>query len=218
MTSAGSTVPARPVKVSPELAIDLRLRFLEALVSSRPSRYTQSRPTPPSLARRVSLLEAELKSALDSNASTEAVRRFVQNYDYNAPLLSIPPVPAAPDELEVTPQAKVALTLEAEHELRQLERGLREIETLEQRGVVEAGKLPEHEALVPRLEQLETNLAPIVREHAAIEQRTTTLLQRYNDHIATLSELFVAWNDIITEAEDAVDRLEKQRNQPLDIS
>lgn len=41
----------------------------------------------------------------------------------------------------MTPQAKVALVLESEHEIRQLERELREVETLDARGVVGAGNL-----------------------------------------------------------------------------
>lgn len=33
-----------------------------------------------------------------------------------------------------------------------------------------------------------------------------------------MSELFVSWDDLLTEAETALTRLEKARNQPLDIS
>lgn len=41
----------------------------------------------------------------------------------------------------MTPQAKVVLILESEGEIRQIERELREVDTLEQRGVVGAGTL-----------------------------------------------------------------------------
>ena len=36
--------------------------------------------------------------------------------------------------------------------------------------------------------------------------------------ISTMSELFVSWDDLLTEAETALTRLEKARDQPLDIS
>lgn len=42
---------------------------------------------------------------------------------------------------ELTPLAKIALILECENEIKTLERELREVEVLEQRGVVGAGDL-----------------------------------------------------------------------------
>ncbi|GAA5904015.1 uncharacterized protein JCM6883_002055 [Sporobolomyces salmoneus] len=204
---------AKPVPITPQLALDLRLRFLESLISP------DSRTSPISLARRVSHIEAQLKQALDSGASTDAVRRFVQNYDSNAPLLSVAPVPIQPpDQDSLSTPAKVSLVLEAENEIRTLERDLREIETLHQRGVVEAGKLPEHEALKTPLKQLMTETRPVATAYASLEDRTMILLQQYNDYITNLSELFVSWNDLITEAETTVTKLEKQRNESLDIS
>lgn len=63
--------------------------------------------------------------------------------DSNSPLLSVAPVSTnPPDSNEMSISAKVSLVLEAEQEIRNLERDLRDIETLNQRGVVEAGKLP----------------------------------------------------------------------------
>lgn len=36
--------------------------------------------------------------------------------------------------------------------------------------------------------------------------------------ITNLSELFVSWNELVSEAEDAVTKLEKKRDESLDIS
>lgn len=62
--------------------------------------------------------------------------------DLNAPLLRLPPIstPAATEE-DLSPQARAALILESEPEIRQLERELREVQLLDERGVVGAGKL-----------------------------------------------------------------------------
>jgi len=90
------------------------------------------------------------------------------------------------------------------------------------------------------LKQLEKDVKPVAAKYASLEARTNTLLRNYNDHvnsnftlfkegaqlttfhaveqITNLSELFVSWNDLVTEAEEAVTKLEKERNQPLDIS
>ncbi|GAA5837695.1 hypothetical protein JCM5353_003820 [Sporobolomyces roseus] len=218
MTTESPQETNKPITITPELAIDLRLRFLESLISptsSTPSISTDST----SLARRVSLIESQLKQTLESGASTEAVRRFVQNYDLNSPLLSVAPLPLnPPDSNDLSTQAKISLILEAEHDIRSLERDLRDIEILNQRGVVEAGKLPEHEALKGPVKQLETDARPVAAKYASLEARTNTLLRNYNDYITNLSELFVSWNDLVTEAEETVTKLEKERNQPLDIS
>ncbi|KAJ8295276.1 hypothetical protein OF846_001525 [Rhodotorula toruloides] len=210
---------ATPLTITPRLALELRLRFLESLVS--PSSSSSPRPASSTvpLARRVSQVATQLGQALEqSGGGTEALKRFVQNYDANSPLLTIAPVLAAPDSTEVLPQAKVALILEAEQEIRTLERELREIGVLDERGVVEAGKLGEHEKLKLLLAETRKAAAPVSASYASLEQRTTTLLQRYNDYISTLSELFVSWNDIMSEMEDSVTKLEKEKHRQLDYT
>ncbi|GAA6036978.1 hypothetical protein JCM8097_005488 [Rhodosporidiobolus ruineniae] len=229
MASEESQTLAQPPQLTPELALDLRLRFLEHLV--RPTSASAT-PSAASLARRVAHVNQQLTAALGGQAAgaggggaagggSEAVRRFVQNYDLNVPLLSVAPVPLSPSssagEADLTPQAKVNLILEAENEIRTLERELREIAVLDERGAVGAGKLGDHEALKPELGDTRRAAAPIATSYASLEARTTNLLQQYNDYISTLSELFVSWNDIVSEAEDAVTRLEKQKTQAYDI-
>jgi hypothetical protein len=172
MEANATEAPLKPVAITPELALDLRLRYLESLVS--PDSRSSSNPssTSISLARRVSHIEAQLKQALESGGSTDAVRKFVQNCEFhlarvvipnrdsadkldslpssteltddsNSPLLSVAPVSTdPPDSNEMSISAKVSLVLEAEQEIRNLERDLRDLEMLNQRGVVEAGKLP----------------------------------------------------------------------------
>ena len=78
MTSAINVNSSKPATITPELAIDLRLRFLESLVSPTSSTLPTSTDAT-SLARGLSLVESQLKQTLESGASTEAVRRFVQN-------------------------------------------------------------------------------------------------------------------------------------------
>ena len=59
--------------------------------------------------------------------------------DLNEPLLRLAPVPAASEGLSVG--AKLALLLESEQEVKTLERELRELQMLDERGVVGAGTL-----------------------------------------------------------------------------
>ncbi|GAA5833822.1 hypothetical protein JCM11251_005975 [Rhodosporidiobolus azoricus] len=227
------TAPAPPT-LTPQLALDLRLRLLESLLL--PTLHTATSPRQPKepalpLARRIARVQEQLEAALGTGAgggagtaaggASEAVRRFVQNYDLNAPLLSVAPVPFSSSGSllgeDISPQAKVHLVLEAEHEIRSLERDLREIQVLDERSVVGAGKLGEHETLKPRLTALRQSAAPIASSYASLETRTTALLQQYNDYISTLSELFVSWNDVLSEAEDVLTKVERERNKGYDI-
>ena len=70
--------------ISPALALDLRLRFLETLLtgSSSPSLGSsrgRATTTPAlSLTRRADLVQAQLKEALETGGGGDAVRRFVQ--------------------------------------------------------------------------------------------------------------------------------------------
>ncbi|GAA5868826.1 hypothetical protein JCM8547_002840 [Rhodosporidiobolus lusitaniae] len=236
MTQQSEQSTTQPPALTPQLSLDLRLRFLEHLLRPTPSSSAPSQTAHVPLARRVALVNQQLTAALAGQGSgaahggggatagaapgaSEAVRRFVQNYDLNAPLLSVAPVPllAGSSSADVTPQAKVSLILEAENEIRALEKELREIAVLDERGVVGAGKLGEHEALKPQLVQLRQATGPVASSYTSLEQRTTALLQQYNDYISTLSELFVSWNDILAEAENAVTRLEKERNRGYDV-
>lgn len=62
--------------------------------------------------------------------------------DLNSPLLSVAPLPIHQGHSnDLSFEAKVSLILEAETEITTLERELREIDILHQRGVVEVGKL-----------------------------------------------------------------------------
>lgn len=156
---------------------------------------------------------------IDNRANgSDAVKRFVANYDANAPLLSIGTLLNEPDSEGLTAEAKATLILEAEHEIRTLEKDLRELQVLDEQNVVDAGRLPEHEQLKEALAQTRSAAVPLSRDYSDLEARMTLLLQRYNHHISTMSELFVSWDDLLTEAETALTRLEKARDQSLDIS
>ncbi|BGP45813.1 hypothetical protein JCM10450v2_001643 [Rhodotorula kratochvilovae] len=204
-----------PRHISPHLALDLRIRFLEPLIAPASSSSAPPSTPPTPLARRVAHLGTALETALDAHPGTDAVRRFVHNYDLNAPLLSPAlAVPApAPADAPDSPAAQLALVLEAEGDLRTLERELRELALLDERGVAGAGKLGEHEALKPTLVEVQQGVKPVAASCAELETRTTALLQRYNDYIGTMSELFVSWDEILTDAEAQVARLEKERRR-----
>ncbi|GAA5862205.1 hypothetical protein JCM3774_004823 [Rhodotorula dairenensis] len=212
----------QPRPVSPATALQLRLRFLEHLLAPSPPPPHAPSPAPPRrvpIARHVAALQEQLTAALEKRVTgTDAIKRFVANYDANAPLLSVGSVPDETNSEGLTAAAKATLVLEAEHDLRSLERDLRESQLLDEQHVVDAARLPEHEELKGPLAQARAATAPLSKKYSDLEARTTDLLQRYNHYISTMSELFVTWDDLVTEAETAVTRLEKARSEPFDIS
>jgi len=52
-----------------------------------------------------------------------------------------------------------------------------------------------------------------VEQAASLEKRIAALMERHATHVDALSELFVAWDDAITDAEDKVARLERDREE-----
>ncbi|POY70619.1 hypothetical protein BMF94_6397 [Rhodotorula taiwanensis] len=210
-----------PRPLSPSTALDLRIRFLEAILLPRSTSADLGQSTPKPrvpIARHVATLREQLRTALEVQGGSEAVKRFVANYDANAPLLTVGALPAAPESDRLSPETKATLVLEAENEIRTLERDLRELQVLNERNVVDAGQLEEANRLQPGLVDVRAGSKPLISGYSDLETRTTALLQRYNHYISTLSELFVSWDNVLTDAEAALTRIEKSRDQTFDIS
>lgn len=62
---------------SDRLALDLRLRFLESILSPAPTASSSS--SSPSLSRRLAALNESIDGAISAQSSTEAIRRFVRS-------------------------------------------------------------------------------------------------------------------------------------------
>ncbi|KAI8444902.1 hypothetical protein BY996DRAFT_4626193, partial [Phakopsora pachyrhizi] len=142
------------------LAIDLRVRLLECIVvgslpssanfaqriqllaGNQPGNNVPSTQT--SVGHRAERALSELRNILDTKPN-EAIRRFVESYDLNEPLLHIPsPLLNQGESLASTSLSlheKLELVFEADSEITQLERDLREIELLDQRGFTGSGRL-----------------------------------------------------------------------------
>jgi len=90
---------------------------------------------------------------------------------------------------------------------------MREIELLEQKGVLSAGKLAGYEALQPRLQALLAAQEEDMKSAASLEKRIAGLVDRHATHVDALSELFVAWDDILTETESKMKRLERDKEE-----
>lgn len=135
-------------------------------------------------------------------------------------------LPTTPPPYEsMSPSEVEAFLAEMEQDVRATDRDLREIEMLEKKNVTAAGKLPDYEALQPRLENLLLAHGEDTKLAAELEKRIAALMDRYATSVRaplvsplqtlaeydlkvdTLSELFVAWDDGIQEAEHEIGSL-----------
>ncbi|KAK9894232.1 hypothetical protein P389DRAFT_181618 [Cystobasidium minutum MCA 4210] len=194
------------------LALELRIQLLETLVGLDTAYAKRSNAQEASIARRGQAVIAGIYEALD-RTGTDAIKRFLETYELNKALL-VPQLPtsSAQDGNDLTPAAKAALILDSEQDLKNLDRELREIDTLEKRGMAGAGRLEEHEALKPRLAELRKDASKLAGSYGSLESRVENLLTQYDDYVNTVSELFVSWNDAITQAEKTVSRIQKERS------
>lgn len=213
-----------PPAIDPVLSLELRLRWLEALLLGvrQDARDRKGKDKVPELKHGETLinLAGDVQRRLDNVIqSNDSLQRFMSKYDLHAHLLTaafalsgVLPGPA-PTYENMSPEELEALLVEMEPEIRAADRDMREIEMLEQKGVTAAGKLADYEALQPRLDALLKAHQEDIKLATLLEKRIAALVDRHATHVDALSELFVAWDDVLTETENKVIKLERDREE-----
>jgi len=232
-----SYVHKGPGKVDPLLALELRLRWLEALIVGMKQETGRDRKgkareeyagvnaaaAGPSLkhgetlTRMAETVQTKLGKVVEGN---EGLKRFMDSYDQNSYLLT-PSfalsglLPDAPTYDKMSPEEVDAFLAEMEPDIRAADRDMLEIDALEKKGVTGAGKLSEYEKLEPRLHALLKAHEEDAKLAASLETRISSLVDRHATYVDTLSELFVAWDDTLSEADDKLSRMEKEKAKRL---
>lgn len=213
-----------PLAIDPVLSLELRLRWLEALLLGvrQDARDRKGKDKVPELKHGETLihLAGDVQRRLDNVIqSNDSLQRFMSKYDLHAHLLTaafalsgVLPGPA-PTYENMSPEELEALLVEMEPEIRAADRDMREIEMLEQKGVTAAGKLADYEALQPRLDALLKAHQEDIKLATLLEKRIAALVDRHATHVDALSELFVAWDDVLTETENKIIKLERDREE-----
>ncbi|KLO19679.1 hypothetical protein SCHPADRAFT_843164, partial [Schizopora paradoxa] len=208
------TESAPLLPIDPALSLELRVRWLEVLLLGVKHEHgaSGSKPAKTTLVRGAEELHGKLDEAVQAN---DGLRKFMDRYDRHADLLTpsfalsgiaSPSIHSSLSEEELN-----ALLAEMEPELKAADRDLRDIDVLEKRGVLGAGKLADYKELIPRLEALRSAQKEDLRQATDLEKRIADVLRRYTTRVDALSELFVEWNDVLSSAEDKVSRLERER-------
>ncbi|EIN09645.1 hypothetical protein PUNSTDRAFT_66122 [Punctularia strigosozonata HHB-11173 SS5] len=210
-----------PPTIDPALSLELRLRWLEALLFGVHDRKGKA----PELRRGETLLRKaeELQRRLDALVeNNDGLKRFVTGYEQHAQYLTpsfalsgtVPGAAAsAPAYEHMSPSELEAFLAEMEPDIRAADRDMAEIELLEKKGVTGAGNLAVYETLQPRLQALLRAQEDDRKLAASLEERIANLIDRHTIHVDALSELFVDWDDTLAEVEDKTSRLERQREE-----
>jgi len=220
--SPETTQPSTSV-IEPILALELRLRWLEAILlgvrQDAKDRKGKEKVSELKNGETLMRLAEDIQRSLDSVVeSNEGLKRFMDHYDQHAHLLTPSfalsgSLSGSPPSYEnMSPSELEAFLLEMEPDIRAADRDMREIDILEKKGVTGPGKLPDYEGLRTRLDSLLKAHKEDRRIATSLEKRIAGLMERHATHVDALSELFVSWDDTITEAEDKVAKLERERD------
>ncbi|CAE6434726.1 unnamed protein product [Rhizoctonia solani] len=220
VASLDALLTPNPVSVSPDLMLELRLRWLEALVLGIGKDGNAAAPREQDIAggtlvRKVNQAQRALDDVVRTN---DGLRKFMGVYDQNAHLLT-PGFAHGLTPSETTSVSDLeALLLESQDDIRAADRDLREIAELESRGILDAGKLPSHEPLQPRVDALIQAHLEDLAKFESLEERIGVLISDYSSHVNGLSELFVAWDIALGQAEAAATKIEKARKRAKETS
>lgn len=211
-----------PPTIEPLLALDLRIRWLEALLhgvkhDSKGGEHDVAK-TGNSLCQTAEDIQRRLDAVVNGN---DGLKRFMASYDQHAHLLTPAfalsgTLPETAPTYDGMPSTQFeSLLAEMEPDIRVADRDMREIELLEQKGVTGAGKLTSYEGFRPRSVELLKRHSEDIELAASLEKRMTTLMERHTTQVDALSELFVSWDDTLTDVEDKITRLERERAERI---
>ncbi|KAJ7694912.1 hypothetical protein B0H14DRAFT_3100584 [Mycena olivaceomarginata] len=199
---------SQPPVVDSALSLELRLRWLEAILLGVKQEFGSGE----TLLRSAEDVQKRLIGIVNSN---DGLKRFMDHCpcisfhlllsfmkmcadDQHAHLLTPDyAVAEAPKYESMSASELETFLVEMEPDIRAAERDMQEIEALEKKG--------------PRLDALLKAHREDLDLVASLEKRVARLMEGHATQVDALSELFVAWDDTVMDAEDKILRLERDR-------
>lgn len=111
------------------------------------------------------------------------VEQYRANQAYLLPQLNTAAATANVSQDTVAPQSIIALLLDAEADVKQLERDLRSCDNYAKRDVAGAGRLADHEPLRVRLDAVKTGVAQKLAREQETERRAMVMMERYAEQV-----------------------------------
>ncbi|KAI8079528.1 uncharacterized protein B0P05DRAFT_540979 [Gilbertella persicaria] len=188
-----------------EYGFESRLRHLEHILVGQHNAQLQ-KLTHESIYKRLELLQRELNTVYKDN---KPVKEFVTKYDVHSKILN-PTTSTYNIEREIlAPDVKLELLLAAQEDLEKFAQEVKQIKDLEY--VVNGSDFDVIETLGPQLAPLEVAHTNQVKDLNELTKHISQFMERYNGTINTLSEIFIQWDNILTNMETHITALEHEK-------
>ncbi|KIK61757.1 hypothetical protein GYMLUDRAFT_58804 [Collybiopsis luxurians FD-317 M1] len=203
-----------PPVIDPITSLELRLRLLESLVVGLdPDEKGKQELKNETLTKSAENIKRIVNQYVEGN---DTLRRFINHYELYERFLTPAFALGLLEEpaYETMSSADLVTYLrDMEPEIRSADSGMQEIEALLRKGAAEAGKLPIYVDLEPRLKALLELQQENKARADALEARVANIMENHATYIDALSELFVAWDDAIMDAENRVAKMERMKEE-----
>ncbi|GAA5808571.1 hypothetical protein MFLAVUS_001962 [Mucor flavus] len=188
-----------------EHGFEARLRHLEHVLIGQQNAQL-SKPTKDNLLKRVSNIHKELDTVYKNN---KPIKSFIEKYDVHSKLLN-PNTSTYSLEREIlAPDVKLELLLTAQDDLEKFAQEVKQVKDLEY--VVSGTEFDVVEKLGPELSRLEVSHTDQITKLNDITEQVSQFMERYNGTVNTLSEIFISWDNILTNMETHVATIERQK-------
>ncbi|CAG8524405.1 12416_t:CDS:2 [Ambispora gerdemannii] len=161
-----------------------------------------------SLLRRVDEVKKQFQTIIRER---DGLKSFLEQYDQVSEYVS--PFKDAVDmeRAILTTEAKAEIIIASEEELYGVAENLKQIEELQ--GIIDSEEFKGLDRLFPLLTPIEANHVNQAARTNEVSTRITHLLDRYNRIINTLSEIFIAWDSILTIIDMEISALERKARE-----
>uniref|UniRef100_A0A1D1ZC04 Dynactin subunit 3 n=1 Tax=Anthurium amnicola TaxID=1678845 RepID=A0A1D1ZC04_9ARAE len=141
----------------------------------------------------------------------EGLKPFLEQYDLVAHLVSPFADNIALERQILTPEAKAEMISASSEELERVASSLKEIGELQ--SFIDAPEFRGLEKLFPLITPIESAHIDQAAKSNEVSTRITQLLDRYNRIVNTLSEIFIAWDHMLTTIDVHISALERKARQ-----
>ncbi|KAG0743214.1 hypothetical protein G6F57_004755 [Rhizopus arrhizus] len=183
---------------------EARLRHLEYILYGQ--QQQQNKSTNEVIIKRMELLRKELSSIYQNNKS---IKYFIEKYDTHSKLLNPNTSTYSLERELLSTDVKTELLLAAQDDLKKFAQEVKQVKSLEH--VVSGTELEVVDKLKPQLSSMDVIHVNQTKQLNQLTKEISDLMERYNKTVNTVSEIFIAWDNILTSMETHLTTLEHQK-------
>ncbi|KAG1463676.1 hypothetical protein G6F56_005233 [Rhizopus delemar] len=186
-----------------EHGFEARLRHLEYILYGQQQSQSKSHDA---VIKRMELLKKELGSIYHNN---KPIRCFIENYDTYSKLLNPNTSTYSLERELLSTDVKSELLLAAQDDLKKFAHEVKQVKSLEH--VVSGTEFNVVDELKPKLATMDISHVDQTKQLNRLTGEISDLMERYNKTVNTVSEIFIAWDNILTSIETHLTSLEHQK-------